>query len=55
MQNAVYPVFTNKKNQKKLAFYPVKKNANTSSKFFFASHLGIEDRFFFYRRSITKV
>lgn len=30
MQNAVYPVFTNKKNQKKLVFYPVKK-----SKYFF--------------------
>ena len=25
MGNAVYPVFVNKKNNKKLAFYPVKK------------------------------
>ena len=47
MQNAVYPVFINKKNKEKLVFYPVKKNANTSSKLFFASHLGIEDKFFF--------
>jgi hypothetical protein len=47
MQKAVYPVFTNHKSGKKLAFYPVKKNANTSSKFFFASHLGIENKFFF--------
>ena len=47
MQKAVYPVFTSNKSGKKLAFYPVKKNANTSSKLFFASHLGIEDKFFF--------
>ena len=47
MQKAIYPVFTSNKNGKKLAFYPVKKNANTSSKLFFASHLGIEDNFFF--------
>ena len=47
MQKAVYPVFTSNKSGKKLAFYPVKKNANTSSKLFFASHLGIEDNFFF--------
>ena len=47
MQNAVYPVFRSQKSDEKLAFYPVKKNANTSSKLFFASHLGIEDKFFF--------
>ena len=47
MENATYPVFINKKMNKKLAFYPVKKNANTSSKFFFACHLGIENKFFF--------
>ena len=47
MQKAVYPVFTSNKSGKKLAFYPVKKNANTSSKLFFASHLGIEGSFFF--------
>ena len=47
MQKAIYPVFTSNKSGKKLAFYPVKKNANTSSKLFFASHLGIEDDFFF--------
>ena len=41
-----YPVFTNKKNNK-LVFYPVKKNANSSAKLFFAKHLGIEDKFYF--------
>ncbi len=47
MQKAIYPVFTSQKTGNKLAFYPVKKNANTSSKFFFANHLGIENKFFF--------
>lgn len=42
----LYPVFTNKKNNK-LVFYPVKKNANSSAKLFFAKHLKIEDRFIF--------
>ena len=42
-----YPIFTNKKNNKKLVFYPVKKNANSSSKLFFAKHLGIQDNFYF--------
>ena len=54
MGNAVYPVFVNKKNNEKLAFYPVKKNANTSSKFFFASHLGIEDKFFYLEDKIPR-
>ena len=54
MGNAVYPVFVNKKNNKKLAFYPVKKNANTSSKLFFASHLGIEDKFFYLEDEIPR-
>ena len=42
----LYPVFTNKKNNK-LVFYPVKKNANSSAKLFFAKHLGIENKFYF--------
>jgi len=54
MQKAVYPVFTSRKNGKRLAFYPVKKNANTSSKLFFASHLGIEDKFFFLEDEIPR-
>lgn len=54
MGNALYPVFENKKNGKKLAFYPVKKNANTSSKFFFASHLGIENKYFFIEDEIPR-
>jgi len=54
MQKAFYPVFTSLQNGKKLAFYPVKKNANTSSKLFFASHLGIEDKFFFIEDEIPR-
>jgi len=54
MQKAFYPVFTSLKSGKKLAFYPVKKNANTSSKLFFASHLGIEDKFFFIEDEIPR-
>ena len=45
--NSIYPVFTNFKTKKKLIFYPVKKNANTSAKLFFLKHLGIEKNFFF--------
>ena len=48
MQEPFYPVFVNKKTNEKLAFYPVKKNANSSAKLFFASHLGLVDKFFFY-------
>ena len=44
---AQYPVFLNK-NKQKLVFYPVKKNANTSAKLFFAKHLGVEDKLFFF-------
>tara|TARA_B100001741_G_C16516394_1_gene582439 strand:- start:284 stop:931 length:648 start_codon:yes stop_codon:yes gene_type:complete len=54
MGNATYPVFVNKKSNERLAFYPVKKNANTSSKFFFASHLGIEDKFFYLEDKIPR-
>ena len=42
-----YFVFINKKTNKKLVYYPVKKNANSSSKLFFLKHLGIENQFYF--------
>ena len=42
-----YAVFINKKNKKKLVFYPVAKNANTSAKLFFIRHLGLEENFFY--------
>ena len=54
MKSPAYPVFTSYKDGKKLAFYPVKKNANTSSKLFFASHLGIQDNFFFIEDEIPR-
>ena len=43
-----YLVFENKKTKKKLVFYPVAKNANTSAKLFLVRHLGIEEKFFFF-------
>ena len=51
----VYPLFTNKKTGKTLVFYPVKKNANSSAKLFFAKQLGIEDKFFFIEDEIPRV
>ena len=42
-----YAVFINKKDGKKLVFYPVAKNANTSAKLFFIRHLGLEKNFFY--------
>ena len=42
-----YGIFINKKNQKKLAYYPCPKNANTSTKLFFLKHLGLETKFIF--------
>ena len=42
-----YAVFINKKKGKKLVFYPVAKNANTSAKLFFIRHLGLEKQFFY--------
>ena len=42
-----YAIFTNKTNGKKLVYYPVAKNANTSVKLFLIRHLGIEDKFFY--------
>ena len=42
-----YLIFTNKKNGKKLAYYPVAKNANTSVKLFLIRHLGLQENFFY--------
>ena len=42
-----YVFFVNKKNKKKLVYYPCPKNANSSAKLFFAMHLGIENKFLF--------
>ena len=42
-----YGIFINKRTSKKLAYYPVKKNANSSSKLFFLKHLGLENQFYF--------
>jgi len=41
-----YAIFTNKKTGKKLVYYPVAKNANTSVKLFLTRHLGVEDKFY---------
>ena len=40
-------VFTNKKTNKSIVFYPVAKNANSSAKQFFINHLNLSDRFYF--------
>ena len=45
--NSTYGVFTNKKNNKTLVYYPCPKNANTSAKLFLIKHLGLEDKFIF--------
>lgn len=41
---STYAFFSNNLNQK-LVFYPVPKNANTSAKFFFIQHCGLEHEF----------
>ena len=46
-EKSKYGVFINKKNQKKLVYYPCPKNANTSAKLFFLKHLGLETKFIF--------
>ena len=54
MEKPIYPVFFNKKTNKKLVFYPVKKNANSSAKLFLASHLDLLDKFFFIEDKIPR-
>tara|TARA_Y100001970_G_scaffold166351_1_gene203457 strand:+ start:23971 stop:24615 length:645 start_codon:yes stop_codon:yes gene_type:complete len=49
-----YLIFTNKKTCRRLVFYPVAKNANTSAKFFLAKHLGIEEKFYFLEDKIPR-
>jgi len=45
--NSIYGVFTNFKTNAKLVFYPCPKNANSSAKLFFATHLNIQNKFLF--------
>ncbi len=41
---SIYAFFSNNLNQK-LVYYPIPKNANTSAKYFFIKHCGLEDQF----------
>ena len=41
---SIYAFFSNNLNQK-LVFYPIPKNANTSAKYFFIKHCGLENQF----------
>jgi len=50
---STYSIFKNK-NNKTLVFYSCAKNANTSTKLFFAKHLGLENNFFFIEDEIPK-
>ena len=45
--NIDYGIFTSKETGKKLVYYPVAKNANTSVKLFLIRHLNIEDKFYY--------
>tara|TARA_B100001029_G_C15039143_1_gene442309 strand:- start:980 stop:1630 length:651 start_codon:yes stop_codon:yes gene_type:complete len=47
MNKADYAVFFNRKKNKKLVYYPVAKNANSSTKLFLLRHLGVENKFYF--------
>ncbi len=42
-----YAIFQNKKTKKKLVYYPVAKNANSSAKLFFLKHLKIDKNYYF--------
>ena len=42
-----YAIFQNKNTGKKLVYYPVAKNANSSAKFFFLKHLKIDKNYYF--------
>ncbi len=42
-----YLILTNKQTNKKLVYYPVAKNANSSVKLFLIKHLNLEDQFYF--------
>ena len=45
-KNIDYGIFTNKVTNKKLVYYPVAKNANSSAKFFLIKHLELENKFY---------
>ena len=47
VKNIDYGIFSNKVTNKKLVYYPVAKNANSSAKLFLIKHLGLEKKFFF--------
>ncbi len=42
-----YAIFQNKRTEKKLVYYPVAKNANSSAKLFFLRHLKIDKNYYF--------
>ena len=42
-----YAIFTNKNSGRKLIYYPVAKNANSSAKLFFLKHLKIDKNYYF--------
>ena len=48
-KNSQYAIFTNKNTKRKLVYYPVAKNANSSAKLFLLKHIKADDKFFFYQ------
>ena len=42
-----YAIFQNKNTGRKLVYYPVAKNANSSAKLFFLKHLKIDKNYYF--------
>lgn len=49
-----YAIFTNKNSRRKLVYYPVAKNANSSSKLFFLKHLKIDKNYYFLADSVPE-
>ena len=47
-----YLILTNKHTNKKLVYYPVAKNANSSAKLFIIKHLNLENKFYFEKDEI---
>ena len=45
-KNIDYGIFSNKVTNKKLVYYPVAKNANSSAKLFLIKRLGLEKKIF---------
>ena len=46
-KNITYAIFQNRNTGRKLAYYPVAKNANSSAKLFFLKHLKIDKNYYF--------